>query len=167
MPHSSFLADSKTDTLVLGEQLLLWSLRSWAKAAEEGACPLCAILEPFALIKAEPLAEALHESLALLLRPSARRLRLHRPAAGVVSEDESRFLLAAAAAFHEDSVLAGRLLTGLLDGKAAGDLAAALAALATLLSRHGLPLPQRLPPVMRLATPMAGLGANAGMALVH
>lgn len=167
MPHSRLLAGIGTDSLSLGEQLLLWSLRSWDEAVRQRRCPLCAIQEPFALIKAEPVAEALHRSFVLLLRPRSRPLDLHPPRAGVVGEDESRFLLAAGAAFHGGEALACRLLTGLLPRDLAAALATALGALGELLARHGLSVPERLPAVTRLAMPTGDLQANAGLSLVH
>ncbi len=167
MPHSLLLADCRTDNLKLGEQLLLWSLRSWVQATREKRCPLCAIEEPFALIKAEAVAEALHRTFLLLLKPSDQGLRVHYPRCSVIGEDESRILLAASAAYHEDVCLAGRLLSGTFRPQMATAFATALGALAQLLSRHGLPLPQRLPPVTRLATPLNGYGATAGSAQLH
>ncbi|MEO1193864.1 MAG: hypothetical protein AAFY02_19065 [Pseudomonadota bacterium] len=175
MPHSSLLANTTTENLVLGEQLLLWSLRRWAEAVTQEGCPHCAIVEPFALIKAEAVAEALHQSLLLLMKPGMAVTRLHRPSVAVIAEDESRFLLAAGAAYHGDPDLAARLLSGGAGSEAATALGKALQALGVLLARHGLSLPQRLPPVVRLARPVnsaplsawAAVDANAGMALVH
>ncbi len=167
MPHSNLLAETTTENLTLGEQLLLWSLRSWAAAAREGRCPLCEILEPFELIKAEPVAEALHRTLLLLLKPKDGALRVRPPGCGVIAEDESRFLLAAGAAFHESEAWAARLLSGRLKHQTALALASALRVLATVLSRHGLALPQRLPPVTRLATPLPDHRASSGLSLVH
>ncbi|MEQ8651263.1 MAG: hypothetical protein RIC87_02245 [Kiloniellales bacterium] len=155
MPHSLLLADCRTDNLKLSEQLLLWSLRSWVQATREGHCPLCAIQEPFALIGAEPVAEALHRTFLLLLRPSDRGLRFHFPRCCTIAEDESRLLLAAGAAHHGEEQMACRLLSGSFERSTAEALAQALRALGVLLSRHGLPLPQRLPPVMRLAVPLS------------
>ncbi len=167
MPHSGLLADCGTDNLKLGEQLLLWSLRSWVAATREGRCALCEIAEPFALIKAELVAEALHRTFLLLLRPSNRGIRVHYPRCGTIGEEESRILLAAGAAYHCDECLAGRLLAGSFRPDTAAALASALRALAILLARHGLPLPQRLPPVTRLATPLSDYGSPAGLAQLH
>ncbi len=167
MPHSQLLAETSTENLTLGEQLLLWSVRSWTAAAREGRCPLCEILEPFELIKAEPVAEALHRTLLMLLKPKDGVLRVHPPRCGVIAEDESRFLLAAGAAFHESEAMAARLLSGRLKHDTAVALAAALRVLATVLSRHGLALPERLPPVLRLATPMENYSTPAGSMLLH
>lgn len=163
MPHSLLLADCRTDNLKLSEQLLLWSLRSWVQATREQRCPLCTIEEPFALINAEPVAEALHRTFLLLLIPRDRGLRVHYPRCCTIAEDESRLLLAAGAAHHGEEQLASRLLAGSFDRATARALAQALRALGVLLSRHGLPLPQRLPAVTRLALPV-GDGAMAGEA---
>ncbi len=89
---------------------MLWSLRSWVTARREGRCPLCEITEPFALIKAEPLAEALHRIFLLLMRSNDCGLRVSYPRCRTIGEAESRMLLAASAAFHDDEPLAGRLL---------------------------------------------------------
>ncbi len=167
MPHSRLLADCGTDNLTLGEQLLLWSLRSWVEATREGRCPLCEITEPFALIKAEAIAEALHRSFLLLLRPSDRGLRVRYPRCCTIAEDESRILLAAGAAFHDDEALACRLLRGSFPQATAEALTAALRALSVLLARHGLRLPQRLPNVTRLARPLGDYGSEAGLAQLH
>ena len=125
MPHSGLLADCGTDNLKLGEQLLLWSLRSWVAATREGRCALCEIAEPFALIKAEPVAEAMHRTFLLLLRPTNRGIRVHYPRCGTIGEEESRILLAAGAAYHCDESLAGRLLAGSFRPDTAATLASA------------------------------------------
>ncbi len=164
MPHSLLLADCRTDNLKLSEQLLLWALRSWVQATRERRCPLCAIEEPFALINAEPVAEALHRTLLLLLKPSTRGVRVHYPRCCTIAEDESRLLLAAGAAHHGEEQMACRLLSGSFYRTTAAALAQALRALGVLLSRHGLPLPQRLPAVIRLAMPESN-GAMAGAAM--
>jgi len=167
MPHIRLLAGASTDTLALGEQLLLWSLRSWHEAVRSGRCPLCAIVEPFGLIKAEAVAEALHRSLLLLLGPGNRTLVLNAPRCGQVGEEESTFLLAAGAAFHQSEAMASRMLGELLQRQTAADLASALRPLAELLGRHGLGLPERLPAVTRLATPIYDERAATGLSRLH
>jgi hypothetical protein len=106
--------DRPVTALPPGDQMILWSMRSWAAAMAMQRCP-CATLGPlFEHWRVADLLRDFNMTMFLLNGEGAGPLRFGQPGCGTVHDDEAILLTLFHAAADRDQTLVGRIAAQLV-----------------------------------------------------
>lgn len=122
-----------------GEQMILWSMRSWVAAAMAERCPCTALAPSFARWRVDDLLAAFSRTMFLLNEAGQGQLRFGQPGCAMVHDDEARLLVLFHAAAEYDEFLTRRLADQIVKPSAISDFVIAVVESADVLRRTPVP----------------------------